>query len=73
MSALTGPEGLTPSDCYVVRLLYRASQNFDEAIKCYKNALRMDPESMQVLRDLAGLQVNLKHYSKLFRDFTAFS
>lgn len=58
------PEGagvLTPydcSDCCAARLLYRASQNFDEAIKCYKNALRMDPESMQVLRDLAGLQVN---------------
>lgn len=38
------------------RLLYRSHTEYDEAIKCYKNALRMEPESIQVLRDLAGLQ-----------------
>ena len=38
------------------RLLYKAYREYDEAVKCYKNALRMERESMQVLRDLAALQ-----------------
>jgi hypothetical protein len=40
------------------RLLYRSHTVYDEAIKCYKNALRMDPESQQVMRDLATLQAS---------------
>ena len=47
------------------RLIYRADLNYDEAIKCYKNALRMDKENYQILRDLSHLQVshvaNSKH------------
>ena len=39
------------------RLLYRSDRNYDEAIKCYKNALRIDKENGQILRDLAQLQV----------------
>lgn len=39
------------------RLLYRSHTEYDEAVKCYKNALRMDKDNQQVLRDLAGLQV----------------
>ena len=39
------------------RLLYRSENNYDEAIKCYKNALRMDKDNSQVLKDLALLQV----------------
>ncbi len=41
------------------RLLYRGDQNYDEAIKCYKNALRIDKENYQILRDLSNLQVNI--------------
>ena len=41
------------------RLLYRSDRNYDEAIKCYKNALRIDKENIQILRDLAQLQVPL--------------
>ena len=40
------------------RLLYRADRNYTEAIKCYKNALRLDKENFQIMRDLALLQVN---------------
>ncbi len=43
------------------RLLYRAHTEYGEAIKCYKNALRMDKDNQQVLRDLAGLQVPALH------------
>ncbi len=41
-----------------LRLLYRGDQNYDEAIKCYKNALRIDKENYQILRDLSNLQVS---------------
>ena len=43
------------------RLLYRADRNYAEAIKCYKNALRLDKENLQVMKDLALLQVCLLH------------
>ena len=39
------------------RLLYRSDRNYDEAIKCYKNALRLEKDNIQILRDLALLQV----------------
>ena len=42
------------------RLLYRSDREYDEAIKCYKNALRMDPGNLTVLRDLALLQVQMR-------------
>ena len=41
------------------RLLYRNDANYDEAIKCYKNALRIDKDNLTILRDLATLQVLL--------------
>ena len=46
------------------RLIYRADLNYDEAIKCYKNALRMDKENYQILRDLSHLQVSQAASSK---------
>lgn len=45
---------------HVYGLLYRSDREYDEAIKCYKNALRMDKENLQVLRDLALLQVQMR-------------
>lgn len=46
-------------------LLYRGDRNYTEAIKCYKNALRLDKENFQIMRDLALLQVSpcTLHYS----------
>jgi tetratricopeptide (TPR) repeat protein len=37
-------------------------RNYDEAIKAYKMALRLEPESAQILRDLALLQVQMRDY-----------
>ncbi|CAK0738600.1 hypothetical protein CVIRNUC_001066 [Coccomyxa viridis] len=45
---------------HVFGLIYRADLNYDEAIKCYKNALRMDKENYQILRDLSHLQIQLR-------------
>ena len=45
------------------RLIYRADTNYDEAIKCYKNALRIDKENLTILKDLALLQVQMRSCS----------
>ena len=47
---------------HVYGLLYRSEKNFDEAIKAYKMALRFEPDSQQILRDLALLQVQMRDY-----------
>jgi len=50
---------------HVYGLLYRQDRDYLEAIKCYRAALRHDPENMQILRDLSLLQIHL-------RDMTGF-
>ncbi|ODA76660.1 hypothetical protein RJ55_07931 [Drechmeria coniospora] len=47
---------------HVYGLLYRANKNFEEAIKAYKFALKLEPESQQIQRDLAVLQVQMRDY-----------
>lgn len=47
---------------HVYGLLWRSQKNFDEAIKAYKFALRLDPESAQIQRDLAMLQIQIRDY-----------
>jgi len=42
---------------HVSGLLYRAEQNYDQAIKCYQNALKKDPNNLQILKDLSQLQI----------------
>lgn len=41
---------------HVYGLLYRADRNYAEAIKCYRNALRLEKENVQIMRDLCLLQ-----------------
>ena len=47
---------------HVYGLLYRAEKNFDESIKAYKFALRLEPESVPIQRDLAHLQIQMRDY-----------
>ncbi|MBE7179950.1 MAG: hypothetical protein INR71_01885 [Terriglobus roseus] len=47
---------------HVYGLLYRAVKNLEEAIKAYKFALRLEPDSQQILRDLAFLQIQMRDY-----------
>jgi peptide alpha-N-acetyltransferase len=47
---------------HVYGLLYRADKNFEEAIKAYKFALRLEPDSPQIQRDLALLQIQMRDY-----------
>lgn len=48
---------------HVYGLLYRSEKNFEESIKAYKMALRFEPESQQILRDLALLQIQMRDYN----------
>jgi peptide alpha-N-acetyltransferase len=47
---------------HVYGLLYRSVKNYEEAIKAYKFALKLDPESQQIQRDLAHLQIQMRDY-----------
>jgi N-alpha-acetyltransferase 15/16, NatA auxiliary subunit len=44
----------------VYGLLHRSDRNYNEAIKAYKQALRIDPENLQILRDLSMLQIQMR-------------
>lgn len=48
---------------HVYGLLYRSQKNYEEAIKAYKFALNLEPESPQILRDLSQLQVQMRDYA----------
>ncbi|KMZ70167.1 putative NMDA receptor-regulated protein [Zostera marina] len=50
---------------HVYGLLYRSDRDYREAIKCYRNALRIDPDNIEILRDLSLLQAQM-------RDLTGF-
>lgn len=47
---------------HVYGLLYRTNKNFEEAIKAYRFALRLEPDSSQIQRDLAILQIQMRDY-----------
>lgn len=41
-------------------LIYRSERNYNEAIKAYKQALRIDTQNIQILKDLALLQIQMR-------------
>jgi N-alpha-acetyltransferase 15/16, NatA auxiliary subunit len=45
---------------HVYGLLHRSDRNYNEAIKAYKQALRIDSDNLQILRDLSMLQVQMR-------------
>ena len=47
---------------HVYGLLYRAERNYEESIKAYKFALRLEPDSAPIQRDLAHLQIQIRDY-----------
>ena len=47
---------------HVYGLLYRSNKNFEEAIKAYKFALKLEPDSHQIQKDLALLQMQMRDY-----------
>ncbi|KAL2215787.1 NMDA receptor-regulated protein 1-domain-containing protein [Thermoascus aurantiacus ATCC 26904] len=47
---------------HVFGLLHRAEKNYEEAIKAYKFALKIEPDSQPIQRDLALLQIQMRDY-----------
>lgn len=45
---------------HILGLMHRQDKNYEEAIKSYKNALRIDKDNFQILRDLALLQLQCR-------------
>ncbi|XP_074155294.1 N-alpha-acetyltransferase 16, NatA auxiliary subunit isoform X2 [Sminthopsis crassicaudata] len=45
---------------HVYGLLQRSDKKYDEAIKCYRNALKLDKDNLQILRDLSMLQIQMR-------------
>ncbi|CAD7697067.1 unnamed protein product [Ostreobium quekettii] len=45
---------------HVYGLLYRSDREYREAIKCYTNALKWDKDNIQILRDMALLQIQMR-------------
>lgn len=43
-----------------IGLMHRADQNYREAVKCFLNALRIDVDNAQILRDLSFLQMQIR-------------
>ena len=48
---------------HVLGLLHRSDRNYDQAIKAYKQALGIDPQNQQILRDLSFLQIQMRDLS----------
>ena len=40
--------------------LFRSDKKYEEAIKCYRNALKWDKDNLQILRDLSLLQIQTR-------------
>ncbi|KAF7300714.1 hypothetical protein HMN09_00957200 [Mycena chlorophos] len=57
---------LTSHICWhVFGLIHKGEKNYEEALKCYTQALRFDQENLNILRDAAHLQTQLRIYEGL--------
>ncbi|KAJ5777968.1 N-terminal acetyltransferase A complex subunit n.t1.c1 [Penicillium odoratum] len=56
---------------HVYGLLYRQEKNYEEAIKAYRFALRLEPESAPIQRDLALLQMQMRDFQGYIQTRTA--
>jgi len=45
---------------HVYGLMYRQDRDYNQAIKCYRNALRQEPDNLSILRDLSLLQIQMR-------------
>lgn len=46
---------------HVFGLVHRSDANYKEAAKCYLNALKLDADNQNILRDLSWLQIQVLH------------
>ncbi|KAG8934267.1 hypothetical protein FRC01_004048 [Tulasnella sp. 417] len=50
---------------HVYGIVHKADRNYEEALKCYLQALKFDKDNINILRDSAQLQVQLRQYDSL--------
>ncbi|KAF7323856.1 hypothetical protein MKEN_00606900 [Mycena kentingensis (nom. inval.)] len=50
---------------HVYGLIHKGERNYEEALKCYTQALRFDKENLNILRDAAHLQTQIRNYDGL--------
>jgi N-alpha-acetyltransferase 15/16, NatA auxiliary subunit len=54
---------LTSHICWhVLGMIYRSDRNYEEALKCYQNAIKFDRDNLNILRDMAVLQIQCRQY-----------
>ncbi|KAL3315097.1 N-alpha-acetyltransferase 15, NatA auxiliary subunit [Cichlidogyrus casuarinus] len=47
---------------HIYGLIQKSDLKYDKAIQCYLQALRLEPENIQVLRDLSTLQMQMRNF-----------
>ncbi|KAG9017506.1 hypothetical protein FRB90_001015 [Tulasnella sp. 427] len=50
---------------HVYGIVHKADRNYEEALKCYLQALKFDKDNINILRDSAQLQAQLRQYEAL--------
>lgn len=45
---------------HVYGLIQQSSRRYEEAVKCYRNALKLNADNVQILRDLSLLQIQTR-------------
>jgi N-alpha-acetyltransferase 15/16, NatA auxiliary subunit len=54
---------LTSHICWhVLGMLYRSDRNYEEGLKCYCNAIKFDKDNLNILKDMALMQIQLRLY-----------
>ncbi|KAF8328455.1 NMDA receptor-regulated protein 1a [Cantharellus anzutake] len=57
---------LTSHICWhVLGLVHKADRNYAEALKCYTQALKFEKDNLNILRDAAHMQTQLRHFDQL--------
>lgn len=47
---------------HVLGMVYRSDRNYEEALKCYSNAIKFDKDNLNILKDMAVLQIQCRLY-----------
>ncbi|OMJ19894.1 N-alpha-acetyltransferase 16, NatA auxiliary subunit [Smittium culicis] len=58
---------MSPISWHIYGLVYRADKKYPDAIRCYLQALKRDPDNLQIYRDLAFLQAQSRNYEDLIQ------
>jgi tetratricopeptide (TPR) repeat protein len=54
---------LTSHICWhVLGMIYRSDRNYEESLKCYQNAIKFDKDNLNILKDMAVLQIQCRLY-----------